>query len=336
MNFPLIHTGRRFFFFTFVVEGRQPVLSRPVRGKKRPQLLPIGERVVEFWLSLHKIEPRFTASDFVIMPDHVHLLLIVNSVGEFRFNPLVFAHRFMEATANDGVASDGGCRPRPPANAPAGGPGGAATRRSFAWLRDYWIDISFDSRQLAAIRRYIKMNPARYFWKLDNPDMFRFRANLRHPILDASLPWSAIGDITILATPFLYLVRLTMKKTIAELEDEIAAHIERAKQGWTPVCGFISPGEREFERRLKALPRSRWIKTVPYGLPERYDPSVEDSRWLTAHRQLILSSFDRAEIAPFKITRPGCLAMNARIAAMVAANDGGCPPTPGTRKETPQ
>ncbi|MBQ3745819.1 MAG: hypothetical protein II863_00240, partial [Kiritimatiellae bacterium] len=100
MNFPLIHTGRRFFFFTFVVEGRQPVLSRPVRGKKRPQLLPIGERVVEFWLSLHKIEPRFTASDFVIMPDHVHLLLIVNSVGEFRFNPLVFAHRFMEATAN--------------------------------------------------------------------------------------------------------------------------------------------------------------------------------------------------------------------------------------------
>ena len=203
-----------------------------------------------------------------------------------------------------------------------------ATEGHYEWSRDYWIDISFDSRQLAAIRRYIKMNPARYFWKLDNPDMFRFRANLRHPILAPLLSWSAVGDITILASPFLYLVRLTMKKTAAELEDEIAAHVERARHGWTPVCGFISPGEREFERRLKALPNSRWIKTVPYGLPERYDPSVEDSRWLAAHRQLVLSSFDRDQIQPFKVTRHGCLAMNERIAAMVAAN-AGCGRTTG-------
>ena len=322
MKFPLIHTGRRFFFLTFIVEGRRPVLSRLVRGERRPVLLPSGERVVAFWRRLHQVEPRFTASDFVIMPDHVHLLLIVNSESEFRFNPLVFAHQFMEETASDGghPANDGG-HPRTP-DAAAGGSGGAAPP-SFAWSRDYWIDISFDSRQLAAIRRYIKMNPARYFWKLDNPDMFRFRANLRHPVLDPALEWSAVGDITILASPFLYLVRLTMKKTAAELEAEIAAHVERAKHGWTPVCGFISPGEREFERRLKALPHSRWIKTVPYGLPERYDPSVEDSRWLAAHRQLILSSFDRAVIPPFKITRPGCLAMNDRIAAMVAATDEG-------------
>jgi len=387
MNFPLIHTGRRFFFFTFVVEGRRAILSRLERGVKRPVLTPLGERVVALWRQLHEIEPCFTASDFVIMPDHVHLLLIVNSVGEFRFNPLVFAHWFMRTTGAlappnpaQGVTRSLWAPPNPaqgvtrslwaPPNPrrwdipPPRGFGGAApvdreaaqaapapvgceaaqaapapvdreaaqadlapvgceaAQAAIAWSRDYWIDISFDSRQLAAIRRYIKMNPARYFWKLDNPDMFRFRDNLRHPVLDPALSWSAVGDITILASPFLYLVRLTMKKTVAELEDEIAAHIERAKHGWTPVCGFISPGEREFERRLKALPQSRWIKTVPYGLPERYDPSVEDSRWLAAHRQLVLSSFDRNQIAPFKITRPGCLAMNERIAAMVQRTMG--------------
>ena len=79
MKFPLIHTGRRFFFFTFVVEGRMPVLSRLVRGAKRPVLLPAGERIVEVWRGLHRIEPSFAASDFVVMPDHVHLLFIVNS-----------------------------------------------------------------------------------------------------------------------------------------------------------------------------------------------------------------------------------------------------------------
>lgn len=315
MNFPLIHTGRRFFFLTFVVEGRRAILSRLERGAKRPLLSPLGERVVALWRQLHEIEPCFTASDFVIMPDHVHLLLIVNSACEFWFNPLVFAHWFMGATANDG-----GLRPPNPRrwDIPTPQEFGGAAPAAIAWSRDYWIDISFESRQLASIRRYIKMNPARYFWKLDNPDMFRFRANLRHPSLDSALSWSAVGDITILASPFLYHVRLTMKKTTAELEDEIAAHIERAKHGWTPVCGFISPGEREFERRLKALPQSRWIKAVPYGLPERYDPSVEDSRWLAAHRQLVLSSFDSNQIAPFKITRHGCLAMNERIAAIIA------------------
>ncbi|MBR4171847.1 MAG: hypothetical protein IKR48_09360 [Kiritimatiellae bacterium] len=330
MKFPLIHTGRRFFFFTFVVEGRQAILSRLERGAKRPVLMPPGERVKDVWVALHQINPHFTASDFVIMPDHVHLLLIVNSADEFRFNPLVFAHWFMAASTSNGglpppipcmrwdVPSywQGSGQPEAPSLAKGG------QTPAFAWSQDFWVDISFDSHQLTAIRRYIKMNPVRYFWKIDNPDMFRYRPNLRHPALDSTLRWSSVGDITILASPFLYLVRLTMKKTAAELEDKIVAHIERAKHGWTPVCGFISPGEREFERRLKALPNSRWIKAVPYGLPERYDPSVEDSRWLSAHRQLVLSSFDRNQIAPFTITRHGCLTMNERIAVIVARAAG--------------
>ena len=342
MHFPLIHTGRRFFFFTFVVEGRRRLLSRLERGAKRPVLTALGERVKAVWAALHKINAHFTASDFVIMPDHVHLLLIVNSVEEFRFNPLVFAWWWMVATTDGGL-----CPPIPPADwwhfypaqqgcgggegngpSPQGCGGAAPVACSFAWSRDYWIDISFDARQLAAIRRYIRMNPARYFWKLDNPDMFLRRGNFRHPRLDSALTWAACGDLTILASPFLFLVRLTMKKTAAELEEEIAEHIEHVKRGGIPVSGFLSPGEREFERRMKALPYSRWIKTVPYSLPAKYDPSVEDSRYLAAHRELILSSFTEAEAPPFVIRRHLCLAMNARTAAMLATTDGGAAPEP--------
>lgn len=58
------------------------------------------------------------------------------------------------------------------------------------------------------------------------------------------------------------------------------------------------------------MPRARWIKAVPYELPPRFDPSVEDSEHLAAHRELILSAFDPADFAPFKITRAG-----ARLAA---------------------
>ena len=381
MRFPLIHTGRRFFFFTFVVEGRRKVLSRLERGAKRPALTALGERVKAVWAALHRVDAHFTASDFVIMPDHVHLLLIVNSAGEFRFNPLVFAHWFMAATTDGGYAPEppvdwtrfylakqerGGAHGKGPAlqgfgggqqeseatlqgfgggqqesEATAQGFGGSQQESevtaqgfgggqppSFVWTRDYWVDISFDARQLAAIRRYIRMNPARYFWKLDNPDMFLRRGHIRHPALDPALTWTACGDLTILASPFLFLVRLTMKKTAAELEDEIAGHIERVKRGGIPVSGFLSAGEREFERRLKAMPHSRWIKAVPYSLPAKYDPSVEDSRYLAAHRELILSSFAEAEAPPFVIRRHLCLAMNERTAAMVATTDGGAAPEP--------
>ena len=324
--------------------------SSSPRGAKRPALTALGERVKAVWAALHRIDAHFTASDFVIMPDHVHLLLIVNSDGEFRFNPLVFAHWFMAAT------SDGGrCPPIPPVDGSAGfcppmlpvdwwhffpatqgigggeqnGPTmqgiGGGEPPSLVWSPDFWVEISLDARQLAAIRRYIRMNPARYFWKLDNPDMFLRHSHFRHPILDPALTWTACGNLTLLASPFLFLVRLTMKKTAAELEGEIAGHIERVKRGGIPVSGFLSAGEREFERRLKALPHSRWIKAVPYSLPARYDPSVEDSRYLAAHRELILSSFAEEEAPPFVVRRRLCLAMNERTAAMTAAATGGLP-----------
>ncbi len=47
-----------------------------------------------------------------------------------------------------------------------------------------------------------------------------------------------------------------------------------------------------------------------------------DSRYLAAHRELILSSFTASEAPPFVIRRPLCLAMNERTAAMVAAVKG--------------
>lgn len=258
------------------------------------------------------------------MPDHVHLLLMVNSSDAFSFNPLIFAHWFRKLTAT--IYPEEQVLARMQASAPVHWDviDAMAERQlcgvaqvEIIWQKDFWINISRDTRQLSSIRRYIRMNPARYFWKCDHPDLFRLSSHLKHPALDSALPWSAIGDITLLASPFLFLVRLTRKKTLEELEPEITVHLERAKRGGVPICGFISPGERNFEQRLKTLPYTRWIKMVPYGLPMRYDPSVEDSRWISARRLLILSSFDVAHYPPFQITREGCLLMNERAQHIV-------------------
>ena len=129
-----------------------------------------------------------------------------------------------------------------------------------------------------------------------------------------------MGDITLLGSPFFFHVRLTLKKTVAEHEAAIAEIVEQARRGRIPISGFISPGEREALRRLKATPGARFVKLLPHALPLRYDPTVEDSREIAAGRLLLLSGCpDTPAIPSLEIRRNpaaahefrrNCLAMN--------------------------
>ena len=223
--------------------------------------------------------------------------------------------------------------------APLGGAGGippSVPPAPTLFERSPYIELSFDSRQLKAIRRYIRLNPARKLWRLAHPDLFHRMTGLRHPFLDPQRSWSAIGDATLFASPFLFHVRLTLKKTMEEHKDVIDEIVEKARHGYIPVSGFISPGERGALRRLKAEPRARFIKLLPCALPPRYDPSAEDSRELAAGRMLILSGFSqtpalsalemRKDPAVAHAFRQNCLAMNDLAAALCAAASTGDTP----------
>lgn len=341
MNLHFQRGGRQFFFFTFCVEGRRPVLSRIRKGRGGPaphgggdatahtELLPPGEAVLEFLRTLHSRTPALVASNRVVMPDHVHFILIVDFDRDPAFQPLSFAHRFMEETAASSAAAGGSGEPARHPSPPL-------------WEPSYWLVLSFSSRQLAAIRRYIRLNPARAIWKAEHPDRFARLSPLRHPLLDPNLPWSACGNPTLLSSPFLFPVRLTRRIPLAEQEPALAEAMDRARAGMIPVCGFLSPAEKELQARLRADSRVRWIKMLPAGLPPRYDPSAEDSRHLAADRLLILSSFPpTVPLSP--ISRENCELMNTRILHLCGAASspihttgarGACPPSLA-RKATP-
>ena len=343
MNLKFAHHGLQFFFITLCVEGRKKILSRIVDEKSRPIPTPLGECVVALWRHLHTLNPALTASNSVIMPDHVHLLLIVNFDRDPTFRPLVFIHWFMEETERMMAATDGGLAPAPLPSSirndfhpaaevlPAGArglqpqigneqlPAGARGRQppSFAiWNRSFWLDLSFSSRQLKAIRRYIRLNPARALWKMRHPDRFHRHANIHHPILAANRSWDAIGNLTLLGSPLLFPVRLTRKKTPEEHSAAIDEIVEKARRGMIPVSGFLSPGEKEALRRLKEEPRARFIKMRPCALPPHYDPSAEDSRELAADRLLIISGFPQSVTDAGGIFRANCLLMNDLIIEM--------------------
>lgn len=357
------HTGRQFFFITLTLEGRVKALSCLVEDQKRPELTPAGEIMKAGLLAMHKVFPAVTISDNVIMPDHVHFLLIVNYEIAPKFNPLWASHMLMDAVEKGWglMAECTGDSPEPPdmptllAAAVEKGRVEAAMIESLMhegltrgeaieqlgagergrqpqsvrhqhlrFDRRCYIELSFDSRQLKAIRRYIRLNQVRALWKQQHPDRFVCHPSIRQVILDAGRRWQAMGAITLLGSPFLFHVRLTLKKSVAEHEEAIKEIVEKAKRGWIPVSGFISPGEVEALRRLKATPGTRFIKMMPCALPDRYDPSAEDSRELAADRMLILSGFpDTPAISGLDIRkaigashqfRANCLAMNELIA----------------------
>ena len=344
-----------------------------------------------------------TVSDYVIMPDHIHYLLIVNYDCDTSISPLFIAHRLADAVEMAvalGLDRTGAHAPAPPATpqplaaqpssaatfAPSppaapqplatlataklaeqraaemegflkasveaanvvaaagglavekglhfgaivGGAGARAPVRSVVFARDCYIELSFDARQLKAIRHYIKLNPARALWKLRHPDLFLCHRAIKASRLAPLAPMSfdGIGALPLLGSPFLFHVRLTLKKTVAEHAAAIEEIVEKARHGMVPVSGFISPGEKEALRRLKAEPLARFVKLLPYTLPTRYDPSAEDSREIAAGRLLILSCFrDTPGISSLDMKhnraaahrfRQNCLAMND-IAARLCA-----------------
>lgn len=363
MKLDFNHSGRQFFFITLTVAGREAILSRLVDEKTRPALTEIGEVVKAALLALHLVNEAVALSDFVIMPDHFHLIMIVDYRRDKVASPLYLTHRLLDAV--EWYLERTGLRPEP-----RGAVGGEISREAMAALireaiaaeaaawrcgekrseprrvfnRDCYIELSFDSRQLKAVRRYIKLNPARALWKLRHPDRFRrieipvekllgsavgngFKPTAGEAAIEGSgrspvhsNVFHAMGDITLLGSPFFFHVRLTLKKTVAEHEAAIAEIIEQAKRGRIPISGFISPGEQEALRRLKATPEARFVKLLPHALPPRYDPSAEDSREIAAGRLLLLSGCpDTPAIPSLEIRRNpaaahefrrNCLAMN--------------------------
>jgi len=343
MRLDVHRNGVKLFFITFAVVERQLILSRLVDERSRPELLPLGEWVKEALLAIHQVWPEVGISDFVIMPDHVHFLMVVDFLRAPKFNPLWATHRLLDAI--EAGWDQRGRAPEPPNSvaelraavergrvvaaelARSGltsqaGFGAASPAHPVLFERNPWLDLAFEPRQLKAIRHYIRLNPARKLWKLRHHDLFVCHRNLKTARLARLAPrqFDGIGNLPLLGSPFLFHVRLTLKKTVEEHREAIDEIIDKARHGWVPVSGFISPGEKEALRRLKAEPCVRFIRLLPYALPDRYDPSAEDSREIAAGRLAILSPMTKtATISSLEIRnsaaashkfRENCLLMN--------------------------
>ncbi|MGH2610312.1 MAG: transposase [Tepidiformaceae bacterium] len=157
--FVTIVTWRRFCWFGDVVDGRM-VLNE------------LGEVVRQEWLRTPAVRPNTALGEFVIMPNHIHAVVELR-MGHGWDQPHLF-----DKLGRPLVARDLGALVR--------GFKGAVTKRvneirqvdepGSTWQRKYYEHIVRDLADRQRIERYIRANPSRWEFDLENqlgkPDEF--------------------------------------------------------------------------------------------------------------------------------------------------------------------
>ena len=150
------------YYVTICTKGRECFFGKIINGKMI--LSEIGEMVVQFWMEIPKHYPHVKLDEFVIMPDHLHGVLIIQTIA-----------RNVE-TPHWGVST--GHIPNPHHN-PRWKPNSLgsiicqfksiSTKRiramdflNFAWQSRFYESIVRNEKHLYVIRKYIINNPLKF------------------------------------------------------------------------------------------------------------------------------------------------------------------------------
>jgi putative transposase len=166
------------YFITICTYKKEYILGDVVDGEMK--LNEYGKLVVQEWLRTIDIRPNVELDEFIIMPNHMHGIVIIT-----------------ESNVGATCRSPKGEVPSPlqkgPASASIGaimaGFKSAVTRRvnvlrgtphKPVWQRDYYEHVIRNEHDLNEIREYIVNNPLK--WDLDSENPNNVRATSRSPL----------------------------------------------------------------------------------------------------------------------------------------------------------
>ncbi len=264
------------FFVTFQVFENKSLLGAIVG--ENCILNELGLAVKGLIETLPKYNPEVYVDCFVVMPNHVHLVLKIDDRPTNEEHHLGKIMRKLKSLAAREYRI-------------LGSRGVVPCQGSKLWQDNYWEKIVTNHEQLEAIRRYIENNPKS--WSID-----RFG-----PVTTFSR-----GNLALLDEPFVAFVASQVARGDALAPREWARHNALAPREWArrdglapqdcealgergcdppPVIStFTSPQEREALRRLLAKKR-RIIAVYPGGIPAVLPPAIAES--VDAGRMLLLS-----------------------------------------------
>lgn len=186
------------------------------------------------------------------------------------------------------------------------------------WQKGYHTLVCSQRRMVDDVDRYMANNPTKWWLMKQHPWMLRVREPLDLPDFGHDGFWRAIGDTSLLDDKLVG-IRISQKVPPGEFPALVARYLDAARQGFTAVSTFVSPGERTLLRALAAEPGARAIRVVPKPLADPYRPGGDEPPLFATGRFLLLAPCS----APEKMDRPWLLRMNEGLAAAAKASAGG-------------
>jgi REP element-mobilizing transposase RayT len=141
-----------FYFVTIITRDRGNVFGEIVDAELQPN--DAGRMVTDVWSAMPSHYVGVGLDTFVLMPDHVHGIITLDSSRERTLSLTDVVHRFKTMTTTryiDGVKTSGWRR------FPA-----------HLWKRSYYEHVIRSERALEHIRSYIAGNPRRW-WERSGP-----------------------------------------------------------------------------------------------------------------------------------------------------------------------
>lgn len=332
------YNGRGVYMLTFATAERQALLGQLVgEGDDfRIALTALGERVVAVIQALPVRYPQVKVLDYVIMPDHVHLLLFVREWMPQHLGRVVASLKAKcsqawwqlqeEAAPLKRAAQNAPSRPVAgiPLSRPVGGirsvggtsvsphhlVGGASAppvtppRKPSLWEPGYHDRYLMHEGQLQTLHNYIHDTPKRLAIKRMKPDLFRVRQHLRV----GNQEYASMGNIFLLKRPEKLQVFMHRRATAEEIQQETARLMAACERGAVLVTPGISPGE-------KAIVHAALEQGMPLvllrenGFSEYEKPHGRYFEACAAGTLLLLSSWEH-HTDRRTISRSQCLSLN--------------------------
>ena len=214
---------------TLVTTNRQPILG--ILKGETIERTKLGQAIAE---EITRI-PTYNGAksieiySYVIMPDHVHILLRVHDRLPKHIGQYI---AWFKIKCTDACS------------ALTGGPV-SETMRPFA--PDYHDRILKGKNQLSHMVRYIQDNPRRLALKRANKDLFRIRQNQQIN----TIPCTVLGNIFLIEHPLRQVLQCSRRLTQEQIDSLKADCLREAANGTIFATAAISEGEKQIARALR-------------------------------------------------------------------------------------
>ena len=214
---------------TLVTTNRKPILG--ILKGETIERTKLGQAIAE---EINRI-PTYNGAEsieiysYVIMPDHVHILLRVHDRLPKHIGQYI---AWFKIKCTDACS------------ALTGGPV-SETMRPFA--PEYHDRLLKGKNQLPHLVRYIQDNPRRLALKRANKDLFRIRQNQ----LIGTIQCTVLGNIFLIEHPLRQVLQCSRRLTQEQIDNLKADCLREAADGTIYVTAAISEGEKQIARALR-------------------------------------------------------------------------------------